>query len=130
MVSTDLVDSYVIYVASKTGECLDSIFVNNGGNCTFQKPANECFLSVYKHNYVPCVFYCNFEKNALQNMNVYFNSYYDNTPFAMGEYVDEEEDSGDITLKNGSTTIIQKGAGGVLMDYGFECEKGATLIIK
>jgi len=48
----------------------------------------------------------------------------------MGEYVDVDDDIGDVVVKNGSKLIIKLGTGGVLLDGGFRVESGGALNIK
>ena len=68
-----------------------------------------------------------FVLNALQNVDVTENRFYDNTPFSAGEDV---APIGDVIVKKGHKLIVKNGPGGVFIDVGFECEKGAIFEVK
>ena len=51
-------------------------------------------------------------------------------PDTIGYGVTPDGEDGDVIVKNGYKLIIKNGSGGVTLDYGFECEKGAVLEIK
>ena len=52
------------------------------------------------------------------------------TPLAIGYGVTPDVEDGEVIVKKGYKLIIKKGSGGVMLDYGFECEKGAIIEIK
>lgn len=55
---------------------------------------------------------------------------YHHTPLAIGYGVTPDVEDGEVIVKDGYKLIIKNGVGGVLLNYGFECEKGAILEIK
>lgn len=126
-VNTGLVNGYYICVADTNGVLVDKSWVS-GHSYTFTKPDNIFYFSIIKQGHIPFVVYCDSETDALSDVEITDNRYYDNTPFAAGEGVGTE--IGDVILEEGSALFIQKGSGGVLLDEGFKCNKGARLIIK
>ena len=128
-INTGLNDSCYVYLSTPDGDFIDSICVTNQ-TCTFTKPAGKFYCSIYKHNYVPFVIYCDSESHFLQNMTVTDKRFYDNMPMSIGEEVTQQEDFGEVILERGSKVLIQKGNGKVLLDVGFICNYGAELIVK
>lgn len=126
---TGLSSAYSVCVSTLDGDLVGMIPVT-GSSCTFSKPASRYYISVIRHNYVPFVVYCDSESNTLQDVTLTGNRFYDGTPFAAGEYVDMDENIGDVILESGSHLFIQNGNGGVLLDAGFKCETGGMLQIK
>jgi hypothetical protein len=120
---------YDVFISSVDGDLLGKLFTNNH-SVNFPKPAEKFYLSLVKHNRIPYVVYCDFERNSLQDVNVDYNGFYGQTPFAMGERVNEDDKIGDVVIKNDSKINIKLGDGGVLLDNGFKVEKGGKLIIK
>lgn len=59
-----------------------------------------------------------------------YDAYYNHTPLAIGYGVTPDVEDGEVIVKKGYKLIIKKGSGGVMLDYGFECEKGAIIEIK
>lgn len=119
--------SVMINVSSPDGELLNSVSMNTQ-TMTIPKPANKFYLSLIKHNKIPYVVYCDFERNMLNGENVDYNGFYGNTPFSMGRI--NNESSGDVVVKNGSKLTVKLGSGGVLLNKGFSVESGGSLIIK
>ena len=128
-VSTGINDGYFVCLSTVDGDFIDSTWVS-GSTHTFTKPSDEFYFSIYKRDYIPYVVYCNSETHFLQNVTIADNRFYDNSPFAVGEDVDPSGTIGDVSLSSGAAVFIQKGSGGVLLDAGFKCNKGAQLIIK
>ncbi|UPS45123.1 C25 family cysteine peptidase [Prevotella sp. E15-22] len=120
---------YDVFISSVDGDLLGKLFTNDH-SVIFPKPAEKFYLSLVKHNRIPYVVYCDFERNSLQAVNVDYNGFYGQTPFAMGERVNEDDEIGDVVIKNESKINIKLGDGGVLLDNGFKVEKGGKLIIK
>jgi hypothetical protein len=58
-----------------------------------------------------------------------YDGYYHHTPLDIGYGVTTEE-AGYVTVKSGSKLVIKNGDGGVFIDYGFKCEKGASFSIR
>lgn len=120
---------YNVYISSVDGELISRLTTSNQ-TVTFTKPSDKFYFSLVKHNRIPYVVYCDFERNSLQCVEVDYNGFYGNTPFAMGEYVNYDDDIGDVVVKNGSKLNIKLGSGGVQMEEGFKVETGGRLIIK
>ncbi len=117
-----------LYVSSMDGELIDSV-TTLGKTKTFAKPAGNFCFSLKKHNWKPFIVYCDPQKHFLQNVDIDYNGFYDNSPFAAGEAVGEG-DLGNVTVKDGSNLYIKLGYWGVLLDEGFKVEKGASITIK
>ena len=132
IVSTTDTCKFKVYLSSVDGELLGS-FTTNNQTATIPIPANNAnqfYFSLINHNRIPYVVYCDLEKNYLQALDVDYNGFYANTPFSMGEFVDVDDDIGDVVVKYGSKLIIKLGTGGVLLDGGFRVESGGALNIK
>lgn len=127
--NTGLSGNYSVIIVSEEGERLDSIAVNNSV-CSITKPAGNCFLAINKHNYYPYIIYFNVEDDYIQNRTFTYSAYYETSPLEIGYGVSAEVPDGDVIVKKNHKLTINKGNGGVLIDYGFECEKGAALEVK
>lgn len=128
-VSTGINSGYYVCLSTLDGDFIDSTWVSSN-TYTFTKPSDKFYFSIYKHDYIPFVVYCDSETDFLQNVTIADNRFYDNSPFSAGEAVDDSSSYGDVIMNSGSNLFIQKGSNGVLLDSGFKCNKGARLVIK
>ena len=127
-ITTEYSGSYLVSISDEEGNLIYSSSVY-GNNCTFTKPSGNFYIGITKHNYIPHVIYYNIDAETIQNVTFTFDGYYHHTPWAIG-YGVSPDPAGNVTVKSGSKLIIENGAGGVYIDYGFKCEKGAILDIK
>ncbi len=128
IITTECNGYYSVCISDEDGELLNTMYVN-GNICSFNKPSGNFYIGINKHNYIPHVIYYNTDAETIQNVTFTFDGYYHHTPLAIG-YGVSSDPAGNVTVKSGSKLIIENGAGGVYIDYGFKCEKGAVLDIK
>ena len=121
--------NYHVCIASEEGALLDSFYVYSQ-SFTLTRPSGNFYMSVTKHNYVPRIIYYNVNAEAIQNTVFTYDAYYHHTPLAIGYGVTPDVPDGEVVVKRGNRLVIKNGPGGVTIDYGFECEKGASLQIK
>ena len=125
-ICTTLEENYDISMSAVDGSFIETVHAS-GGNCTFPKPANQFYFCISKHNCYPYFAYFDTVTNFIEN--IVFDGtdhYYVHSPFEIEYDYDEME----TVVKKGTKVVIQKGAGGVLINYFFECEKGATFEIR
>ena len=127
-VNTDSDSDYQVSIVSEIGDLLDRFDVYNN-SFTFSRPSGNFYLAITKHNDVPRIIYYNVDADAIQNTIFTYDAYYHHTPLAIGYGVTPDVVDGDVIVKSGHRLVINNGTGGVTIDYGFECEKGASLEI-
>lgn len=122
--------NYKVSLVSESGACLDLIN-SSGHNCTFPVPTGNFYAVINSDSRYPYIMYFS-SSNYLQNETIYANSYYnyDSTPLNIGYDVTTTVPYGNVTVKSGSKLSIKNGTGGVTITKGFECEKGAELVIQ
>jgi hypothetical protein len=128
-ITTGYYGSYKISICDDAGELLNVYNVYNN-TYTFAKPTGNFYVGITQHNYIPHVIYYNVDAEAIQNVTFAYDAYYHHTPLEIGYGVTPSIEDGDVTVKDGSKLIIKNGTGGVYIDAGFKCEKGARLEIK
>ena len=128
-INTTISGDYYISVSSEDGDLIGHYYCSSN-SCTFTKPSGNFWLSVHKHNYIPRIVYFNTDAEYVQNVSFNYDAYYNSTPLSLGEGVTPDVPDGDVIVKTGSKLSIKNGPGGILLDGGFECEKGAILEIE
>lgn len=136
-VNTGLSGGYYIAIASENGDCLGKINCSTS-TCSFPIPAGKFYFAINKHNYRPYVIYYDAESEYIQDVVFNYDAYYESTPSYLNQYeplligngVTAEIEGGDVIVKNGHKLIVKNGPGGVFIDAGFKCEKGAIFEVK
>lgn len=118
----------IISIVSASGELIQKLTMT-GTSCTFTAPSGNFYVAVKRHNYYPYVVYCSLD-NYMQNETIETDSYYYASPLNIGYNVTTAKPYGNVSVKSGVKLSIQKGSGGVAIKNGFECERGAELIIE
>ena len=117
-------------LVSESGDYIDKANAT-GHNCSFSVPSGNFYAVVNYPNYYPYIIFFS-SSGYIQNETIYANSYYNysTTPLNIGYDVTNAVPNGNVTLKPGAKLSIQNGTGGVTFKNGFECEKGAELIVQ
>ncbi len=128
-IDTGLSGGSNVSISSIDGDLIQTLSPS-GNTCTFSKPANQFYVSVYKHNYFPKIIYYDSVTTSIVNKRFDYDAYYMATPLDVHtEDATFDEDEGTI-VRTGSKLVLKKGSGGVIIHQDFECEKGATLKIE
>ncbi len=117
-----------ISIVSADGELVQKLTMS-GTSCTFSPPASNFYITVNRHNYYPYIVYCSSD-NYIQNETIESNYNYHASPLSIGYDVTTDKPYGNVMVKSGANLSIQNGSGGVTIKSGFECEKGAMLIVE
>ena len=101
--------------------------------CSFPAPAENFYLVLNKHNYVPRIIYVNVADSYIQNKifdNTNIDYYYiKDSAIHVGYDVTSSISNGNVKIGNGSRLNISSSKG-VLIKNGFECEIGGELQVK
>jgi hypothetical protein len=122
-------EDYYISIVSELGELVD-VVESSGHNVFFDKPENNGYIVINKHDYIPYVIQYDTQTSYIQNTTFSNGTYYyDNSPLSVGYDVTNTISFGNVIvnpkvklqINNHTQTIIKN---------GFEVKKGAELIIK
>ena len=136
-VNTGVTGNYYIAIASGDGQRIDSIGCSSP-TCTFPIPnTGKFFFAINKPCYRPYVIYYDSESEYIQNVVFNYDAYYVCTPCYNNDYFPLEigegisaTSPGEVIVKSGRKLVIKNGPGGVYIDTGFLCEKGAVFEVK
>ena len=122
--------SYCALVRAEDGTLISNI-INNGHSFRFPKPEYNFYAVINSHNYHPYIIYCDFDTEELVNKVVKNEEHYYWSPFFIldGSLLGASEYTG-VVIKDGGKLVIHKGADGVKIYNGLECEQGAEFEIK
>lgn len=124
----DLIDGYYVSVVSENGELLNRVNTNTA-YCSFDRPSQNCYIVINRHNYFPYILYYDTESHNIQNTTFEKDILYVATPLHIGENLTNDIDYGKVIVPNGRKVFIKKG-NGVLISGGFECKQGGLIDIK
>lgn len=128
-INMNSVSNYTVCLSTEDGELIDIIH-GNGSICSFPRPNCNFYLAINKHNYIPYLIYCNGYSDFIQNVKFDCDAYYDHSPLTISDGYSPEVEDGEVIVKKGHKLIIKNGQEGVLIESGFECERGAEFEIK
>jgi len=120
--------NYAVNVASADGQLLGR-FVSTNGICVIPRPDVDCYIAIDKHNYVPYVVHVDGASNYIQNTVMSGTEFYLGSPISVGYDVSSSLPTGNVTIEPDAHVTIFNSLG-VTIKNGFECKKGAELIVR
>lgn len=129
-VTTTDTQNYDVCIVSEDGNNIDEQTVN-GSNFTISVPTSNTYLFLSKNGYALYILYLNVTDNYIQNVtfNENYALYLKNMQINAGHSVTSSKPYGAVIVKDGSKLILKKDYD-VILDEGFECQKGGELEIK
>jgi len=127
--SPSLSNNCTVSIVSEAG---DLLYKRNSDSSTFAYlPQHEgnYYIVLNRHNYYPFVIYIN-QSDYIQDEAIDVDIYHGSAPMNIGYDVTTEKDYGNVTVKTRSKLKVENSSGGVTIKNGFECERGAELIIE
>lgn len=128
VVSVDNIDDYKINVTNNNGSFFGS-YSSTAGVCKIPSKNGIWDIALDKHNYIPYVIHIDTSNNHIQNTTISGVTYYLGNPLSIGYDVTPSVICGDVIIEPYSKVYIKQG-NMVMIKNGFECKKGAELIIE
>jgi len=127
-INTNNVNGCTVSIVSESGTLLNHTIMK-GTTCTIPVSESKYYVAINKHNYIPYVLLKSVDGVYIQNITFNNNVSYNQGSVYIGYDVTDEKKYGNVIVKSGSTLTL-KNASEVVIKNGFECEKGAALVIE